>query len=235
MNILQTHQLFALLINSLPKKSRIIEVGAFIGNHTVKFIEHLPDVEVYAFEPVPHIYRSLCERTSQHENVHCYPLAVSDEVGQAALFVAHNPQKPTKVSSASSLHQAKNRLAFSPIVYPETIQVQKTTLDTWILQSQISLPIDLLWIDVQGHEYYVLEGAKNLLKSVRLIHVEVHFGNPYEGQREYNDVLNLLEKQGFVEVARDFSKTDIWFFGNVLLKNAKYRDFCYPAQIDNLN
>jgi len=222
MNILQAHELFSLLIRSLPKKPRIIEVGAFIGNHTVRFVAYFPDAEVYAFEPVPHIYQLLCERTDQYKNVHSYQLAVSNEGGTASLFVASNPQKPGKVSSASSLHKAKNRLAFSPIVYPKMIQVKKTTLDAWISQYQVSSPIDLLWIDTQGHEYYVLEGAKNLLKFVRFIHVEVHFGNPYEEQREYREVLDLLEKQGFIEIARDFSETESWFFGNILLKNEQY-------------
>ena len=209
-------------MQSLRKTPRIVEVGAFTGNHTVQFIAYFPDAEVYAFEPVPTIYQFLCERTNHHKRVHCYQLAVSNKIGETTLFVAHNPQRPTKASSASSLHKAKNRLAFSPIVYPEVIQVKKITLDAWAVQHPILLPIDVLWIDTQGHEYYVLEGAKNLLQFVRFIHVEVHFGNPYEGQKEYQDVLEFLGNQGFIEIARDFSETQSWFFGNILLENAKY-------------
>lgn len=217
--MLKQNELFSLLIRSLPQKPRIIEAGAFIGNHTIKFMTHFPDATIYSFEPVPQIYKELCYRTKQYNNVHCYQQAISNKNGETTLFIAHNPQKPEKLSSASSLHEAKNRRHFSPIVYPHQIQVNTITLDSWFNTHQIDLPIDLLWIDTQGHEYYVLEGAKELLKSVRFIHVEVHFGNPYEKQKEYQEVLGLLEKQGFIEIARDFNETSTWFFGNVLLKN----------------
>lgn len=218
MNILKQNDLFSLLMKNLPTKPRIIEIGAFIGNHTIKFINYFPESEIYSFEPVPVIYKALCKRTKPYKNIRCYQVAISNEIGKELMFIAQNPKKSEKMSSANSLHKAKNRLKFSPIEYSKSCIVNKTTLDAWFFQNQISAPIDLLWIDAQGHEYHVFQGAHSVLKFVHWIHVEVHFGKPYEEQKEYQEVLAWLASHGFVEIARDFSETHSWFFGNVLLK-----------------
>jgi FkbM family methyltransferase len=46
------------------------------------------------------------------------------------------------------------------------VEVKTTTLDAWAKSENPSI-IDLLWIDVQGAEKEVLEGAAELLKDVR--------------------------------------------------------------------
>src|ERR1700731_1994337 len=131
MHILKQDELFSLIISLLPQKALIIEIGAYKGNHTLQFIKQYPDATIFCFEPVPDIYKELKKNVEKYSNVHIFNLAVSNDDGIAPLYVAQNPQKRQKLSSASSLLRPKNRLHFSPIIYDNIINVETITLDTW--------------------------------------------------------------------------------------------------------
>lgn len=232
MRILKQDELFSLIMSLLPPKPCIIEVGAYVGNHTMKFINYFPDAAIFSFEPVSKIYELLKNNVKIHENIHTYNLAVSNYNGSSPLYIAKNPKKPHKISPASSLLQAQNRLNFSPIIYDKTIMVETITLDSWYKSTFAKAPadgvatpnntlhisIDLLWIDAQGHEYAILEGAQDILKKITYIHTEVHFNQAYKDQKDYTEVISFLEQHNFIEIARDFDNTIDWFFGNILFK-----------------
>ena len=56
---------------------------------------------------------------------------------------------------------------------------------------------DFLKIDVQGYELSVLKGAKNSLKDVIGIEVEVEFAKIYKDQPCFTSIHEFLESQGF--------------------------------------
>ncbi|HUD19667.1 MAG TPA: FkbM family methyltransferase [Patescibacteria group bacterium] len=56
----------------------------------------------------------------------------------------------------------------------------------------------LIKIDVQGAELLVLEGAKNVLKQTEVIILEVHFFHFYKNAPQFFDIVNFLNKYGFV-------------------------------------
>lgn len=218
MRILKQDELFSLIMWLLQPKPLITEVGAYTANHTLKFIEYFPDATIFSFEPVPEIYQLLKNNTKNYKNINTYNIAVSDCDGFAPLYIAKNQKKPTKISSASSLLQPKNRLNFSPIIYEKEIIVETTTLNTWYTTNTIQKNIDLLWIDAQGNEYQILKGAQDMLRKISYIHTEVHFNQAYQGQKDYEEVIFFLEQHNFIEIARDFDNTTDWFFGNILFK-----------------
>jgi FkbM family methyltransferase len=69
-------------------------------------------------------------------------------------------------------------------------------LDSLIQISNIDEPI-LLKIDVQGFEKEVIEGAINVLKSVRWILIETSFLNLYNGEPNFVEMLDILKSLGF--------------------------------------
>ena len=79
--------------------------------------------------------------------------------------------------------------------------------------------IDLIKIDVEGHELKVLKGLfYNPLRSrVKFIQVEVHNDDLYEGQIK-NEIIDLLELNNFYiykEIKHGFgSFSDIIFINN---------------------
>ena len=53
-------------------------------------------------------------------------------------------------------------------------------------------PPDLLWMDLQGAELMALRGARETLRSVKVIHIEVSFRPMYVGQALFWDIDDYL-------------------------------------------
>lgn len=196
----------------------IVEAGAFNGSDTLRLARQWPAGVVHCFEPVPELYEELVLNTSIMSNIRCHPIALSTHMGSAILHVAQKPSKPGRATQAGSLHAPKERLAHSPIIFPSTITVPTTTLDAWAHDNNVSV-VDLLWLDLQGHELAVMQSAPILLPSVKVIYTEVGFIEAYEGQPRYQQVKEWLEAHNFTEVGRDFGDNPTWFFGNALFVN----------------
>lgn len=212
----KTHQAFDYIKPYISSSPVIIEAGAFDGRDTQKLAALWPEGTIHAFEPVPDLFTRLQKNTAHLSNVQCYQLALSDYTGEALFYVSEKPDKQGVSSQAGSLHKPKERLTRSPIHFPRTIMVPTITLDAWAQQYQIN-KIDLLWLDMQGHELSVLKAAPYMLAIVQVIYTEVGFIEAYEGQPSYEVVKNWIELQGFDEIGRTFENQQTWFFGNILL------------------
>jgi len=214
MHIINHAEIIPFLKQFIPSSAVIVEVGAFTGHDTARLAQTFPNAQIFAFEPVPELYRQLVSTVAPYHNVKTYCMAVSDHDGTAQLHVAHKKRGTT--TQASSLQKPKGRLAHSPIIFPETIEVSTITLTTWAQREQIN-HIDLLWLDTQGHEMTILESIRTtLLPHIRVIYTEVAFIEAYEGQRSADHVRDWLAQEGFIAIAQDFSNPPSWFFGNIL-------------------
>jgi hypothetical protein len=79
--------------------------------------------------------------------------------------------------------------------------------------------VDLLWLDVQGFELRLLEGAGSLLDTVSAIHTEVNLCETYEGAVLYEDLRRWLECRGFRVVLERIPEG--WTQGNVVFARQK--------------
>ncbi len=209
------HDTITVLKKLLPINPIIVEAGAFNGADTKKMSLTWPQGAIHAFEPMPEIYERLMHNTQDCHNVRCYPYALSNTNGQALFYVSENPKYPGIASQAGSLHQPKERLHVSPLVFPRTTTVNIITLQTWAQQQNIN-HIDLLWLDTQGHEYEILQAAQPLLCKINFILAEVSFIESYHNQPTMHLLINWMQEQGFEHIASDFDDITKNFFGNVL-------------------
>ncbi len=78
------------------------------------------------------------------------------------------------------------------------IEVNTTAIDAFCTESGIS-HIDILKMDVQGAEYSVLEGARDLLanQGISLIYMELMLCPTYQGQRKFHEYLSFLDSFGY--------------------------------------
>jgi FkbM family methyltransferase len=207
--------LLPLVATYLPDKAVIIEAGAFDGKDTQILSDYWPHAHIHAFEPVPEIFKLLQARVSDTSNVTCYNVALGATNGMETFYVSEHPKRPGAPFQAGSLLKPQERLKISQATYPLTIQVPTITLDTWANQQKIK-HIDFMWLDMQGFELNVLKASPAMLATTKVIYTEVEFIEAYAGQYLYQDVKLWLEQQGFTMIAKDFTDTTTWFFGNAL-------------------
>lgn len=193
----------------LPSKPIIIDAGAHIGDDSVEMARLYPKSKIYAFEPVPGIYKRLLENTSKYKRITCYPLALSNNTGEQVMYVSSGGS-----DGSSSLMQPKDHLKDHPDVYfEEEIKVKTLTLDDWASQQQVE-QVDFLWLDMQGYELEVLKASSVIFPKVKVVHMEVSTRSTYEGVPLYGEVKEWMLSKGFkIEVEAIPAG---WDMGNVL-------------------
>lgn len=215
MKLCTRHQALHLIKPYLPDKPVLIEAGAYKGQDSLYMAKLFPTATLHLFEPVPELFALLKQNTSQSPRLHYWHYALSDTIGVTPFYVAEKKEDPGVPTQAGSLLPPKERLLKSSIVYPRHIQVPTITLDQWTKENNIS-KIDFLWLDAQGNELAILNGARTILPKVTALLVELHFIQAYEGQPLADEIISWLDNHDFVMIAKDYADQPAWFFGNGL-------------------
>ena len=126
-----------------------------------------------------------------------FPVAISDRIGESTLYV-------TKGVDCSSLYAPNqsylNRFAAlnEYIKLDFSVEIETTTLDDFCQKENLN-EIDFLYLDIQGGEFKVLEGATQILNQTILgIQLEVEFSALYINQPLFSDLDSYLRNKGFI-------------------------------------
>jgi len=115
----------------------------------------------------------------------------------------------------------KNSYYGDDLLAQKEITVQADTLDNWSKENNVS-EVDIMWVDVQGAELLVFEGAQELLKKTRIIMTEVGLKPYYEGHTLKADIDKLLLGLGFKELDDCFELNGFDYEANtVYVKESK--------------
>jgi len=166
------------------------DIGANIGYFSSLLSQRVGSAgSVASFEPHPQLFARLQENIRPHVNCSLYPLALSDKNRAGELFVPANFDGNEGTASLEKNNQTK------------VIPVEVRALDELLPGKKI----DLIKIDVEGHELSVFQGAKKILATTSYVLLE-----DFEGTK--SPAIAYLKELGF-EVFR--LKKD--FFGPKLL------------------
>lgn len=146
----------------------VFDVGANVGDYSRLLVMCGNIKRVFAFEPHPQTFASLLSNTSNYQNITCVNAALSDSNGEVKFH--------DRVDKNGSSHASMHAEVFSAIHLVPSVEtsVISRTLDDFCSSEAIE-HIDLLKIDVEGHELQVLEGAKSMLKARRIRSIQFEF------------------------------------------------------------
>jgi len=159
----------------------VIDIGASLGEWAVPLARAVgPTGRLFAFEPQPLAARALMAtfRINDLKQAQAIEAAVSDWSGAQDLAM------PEIASSAVDSGRARIGAAGAG----ETIlSVRSVTVDAFVGEAGLER-LDLVKIDVEGHERAVLEGARNALAHFRPA-IVMETGHESEGDRAAIDAL----------------------------------------------
>lgn len=168
-----------------PRRGMAVDVGAHIGMWTLQFMHHGFE-EVIAFEPEQEKNDCFVANLEAHARdastaVTLHPVGLSDQVGSAAMVEKFGTTLKTHVKVGGG-------------------SIPLRTLDSY------KLTPDLIKIDVEGFEVFVVRGAEKTIKRARpVIVVEQKKG---VAAKRYGvgdqDALRLLESWGY-HIAEEFN------------------------------
>lgn len=132
-----------LLQKHLTKDDVAIDVGAYIGTHSV--IMSTCCSEVHSIEPQPFIYNCLIQNVGK--NVKTYNNCAYSTDGEEKIFMATN-------NGRASLQDFRPRLTNA-----EKVKIKTITIDS------LNLSPKLIKIDTEGSEFCVLKGAEETIRK----------------------------------------------------------------------
>jgi FkbM family methyltransferase len=140
----------ALLPKLIKPTDRVIDIGANRGVYAYSLARIGARVEL--FEPNPVCAQVLASWAAQRPNVNLQPVALSDHEGWAKLQIP--------VDAAGVEHDASASIERSGSGQFREQLVTLATLDSFQFQE-----VALIKIDVEGHEFSVVEGAQKTIAS----------------------------------------------------------------------
>jgi FkbM family methyltransferase len=174
----------------------IFDVGANIGDFTAQALSLKKDLEVHCFEPVTSTHSRLLERfpsSPAGAQLIINKVGLGDRQGEDLMKIYG------ECFGTNSLYERRSAIAAHPsFVTSKEETVTLTTLDAYVKESETDR-IDLLKIDVEGHELNVLKGSVVSLATGIIRCIQFEYGGTFQDSgARLEDVFALLQGNGYV-------------------------------------
>lgn len=219
------------LINSvdLTNVTRILDIGSWHLLQSIEFASIFSDARIDAFEPVPNSFE-ICKANlnaivpEKRNRIAIHNLALSNVNGSIPFFEIDIEQSSHANVGASSMLKfidGLNGTPFNQNLIQKEIEVPSSTLDSWCVENGVE-HIDIMWVDIQGAELLLFQGAEKILSKTRIIMTEAGLQPYYEGHTLKDDIDSYLFKLGFEEIKLAFEINVTDYEANVVYINTNF-------------
>lgn len=159
---------------SKSKGNTAVDAGANIGMICIALLKKGYFKKALAFEPSPNSFRLLQKNVGQNnleEKIRCFNYALSSENKLMKLELANGNSGDNRVKFSDEKGKMNEDAR-------KTVEIETRTFDA-ILSEQQDLKaneIDLLWLDIQGHEGHFFKGAKEFFSRRKIPCVSEFWG-----------------------------------------------------------
>ncbi|MFA5934676.1 MAG: FkbM family methyltransferase [Candidatus Paceibacterota bacterium] len=186
------------IITKLKKDFVFYDIGANTGWYTMLSSSINNDCTVHSFEPVQEHIDCLKESiflNRKEKQVTIHEIALSNKKGEVEIKLA---------GTGSSIEE--NFLK----VNKGSRKIKTNALDSFM--EEMPLP-DFIKIDVEGHEYKVLQGSDQIInKSKPILFIEICYSLNNDNRdfinKDFDDIFTFLNKKGYVVYKSDGSKLE---------------------------
>jgi FkbM family methyltransferase len=189
---------YDLVMEDIRNAGFILDIGANIGITSLFFTRINPNVKVLAFEPHPANFKRAKEHLEMNNlnRVELLNIGLGDTATTAKMAEVdpHNPGMNRILPDVSGL--------------PST-EIRVEVLDE-VLKSKAYAKIDFVKIDVEGYEYAVLEGGREVLSRDRPV-IYLEFDDEYlqEQGSSAHKLISLLVSYGYSRFYRAQPFTEV--------------------------
>tara|TARA_E500000178_G_C16959801_1_gene725443 strand:- start:462 stop:1307 length:846 start_codon:yes stop_codon:yes gene_type:complete len=185
-------------LKTKKKISCVIDVGAYLGNHSVFFSNYFKTV--YSFEPNTFSFKLLKLNTINQQNIKIYNFGLSDKNQIKNFYSYESNYGGSSVKKNKKIKFTKIKAKFLKF---DDLKIKKKA--------------DLIKIDVEGHELNVLKGMSNYIsKHKPLIAFETQKSEIKNGTSKVLDYLKKKNYKKFYSIENYKSQNFIFNIINIL-------------------
>ena len=210
----QQKKIFNFLRTKIIEDSIFFDVGAHYGETIKNIYKNFKVDQIHSFEASMENYKILKKNISNQNfkvSLNCFGL--SDQKKTA--FINQSIESSSTTLSSINENSKYYNMKLSTLGikkgtnFIKNEKVDLDTLDNYVEKNNVK-KIDLLKIDTEGHELYVLYGAKKILSKTRFIYFEHHYDDMLLKGYKFSDINNYLIKNNFKRIFKSkmfFRKT----------------------------
>ena len=181
------------------------DVGANVGQTSLRAATVFPNAAIHAFEPHPGTFRHLLAQTGSNERIRPNNLALGESDGEVDFYDFGDSKINSMIANSPYVQKFEKKAT--------KIKVACTTIAQFCDRNELP-GIDVLKIDTEGFDLSVLKGAKPLLEARKVKFIWV----------EFNSLSNADGRPGSLAAIADFLEPyDVKFV-------ASYIDYVIPGR-----
>lgn len=168
-----------------PAPKTIIDVGANMGEISLRFAQQFPNARILSFEPHPVTFKKLKTNWNKNafKNITLLNLGLGSQTGEVYFEERSNGNLGMNRVTADREKSAH--------------QIHITTLDLFFQENNLS-DASIIKIDVEGYEHEVLKGARNLLNQYKpLLFIELDNDNLIEQGSSATALVQFIQSFGY--------------------------------------
>ena len=170
----------------------IFDVGANIGNYSQEIVKEFQGInfQLHSFEPSKEAFLELKKRLGNLSNVKLYNIGFGEKNEAKTLYLNKKKSGLASIYNRQLLHFGIKMNS------KELIKIQK--IDDFCKRNRIR-KIDFLKLDTEGHEFNILNGAKNMIENNSIRFIQFEFGGCNIDSRTYfQDFFYLLTEKYYI-------------------------------------
>jgi FkbM family methyltransferase len=217
------------IFNFLKKKiiniDILLDIGAHKGESINSFINNFSINCIYSFEPSIINFVELKKRRLKYirkykkTNFIIYNYGLGEK--KTSLILNQSIESSSSTFNKINLNSRyyKKKISYlkknADFFFEETLS-KLDTLDNFFNQNKIP-SVDIIKIDTEGYEYFVLKGFTKNFQKTKFIIFEHHFDNMIIKKYTFSNINNLLKKNNFAQIYKSkmpFRKTFEYIYVN---------------------
>ncbi len=183
------------IFNNLNSDSIVVDMGAHIGQVS-EFISDKYNSNIFAYEPNPTLFKILKEKFKNKTKVQIYNQAISNSINSNKLYSTTN----VKINEINESLKYSMEFEKKNIDKNNYISVNVITIKDLLCQFN---QIDVLKINIEGHEYKILDDIINNKNKIKKVVCQLHGDYVPHLKKQHVELLNYLKKNNLYNT---------WFF-----------------------
>ena len=218
----QQKKIFVFLKKKIKGNATLFDVGAHHGESINKFIKYFDFSSIHSFEASNKNFKHLKIKfkKNQQNKIFLNNFGLSDLNKSLKIkeFMETSSTTLSGINQNSKYYKRKIKvlgLKENKKIYNNS-DVKLNRLDSYCEEKKIN-KIDLLKIDTEGHEYFVIKGSTNALTKIKYIYFEHHYDDMLIKGYKYSDIHDFLKKYNFIRIYKSkmfFRKTFEYIYEN---------------------
>lgn len=196
------------------------DVGAHHGESINFYSKNFKIDKIYSFEPSQDNFDILKKKINKKQFKNKKIFIENFALGEKSKNEILRQTNETSSSSINEINKNskyyKKKRFFLQLDYEKKLNIRQIKLRDYIKENKI-VKMDLMKIDTEGYEYFVMLGADEFLKDFKYIIFEHHYDDMIEKKYKFSQISKLLKENNFIQMLKlkmPFRKTFEYIYFN---------------------